>query len=80
MTYKHLEMIHITLDDGYYCEVIPSASTDGFHDFYLSKIGCGNIIFMFGCRIDSADHAAELAEANYKDYIGDLEVAGDDEH
>ena len=74
MTYKHLEMIHITLDDGYYCEVIPSASTDGFHDFYLSKIGCGNIIFMFGCRIDSADHAAELAEANNEEYASELET------
>ena len=74
MTYKHLEMIHVTLDDGYFCEVIPSASTDGFHDFYLSKIGCGNIIFMFGCRIDSADHAAELAEANYEEYASELET------
>jgi hypothetical protein len=74
MTYKHLEMIHITLDDGYFCEVIPSASTDGFHDFYLSRIGCGNIMFMFGCRIDSADHAAELAEANYEEYANELET------
>lgn len=74
MTYKHLEMIHVTLNDGYYCEVIPSASTDGFHDFYLSKIGCGNIIFMFGCKIDSADHAAEIAEANYEEYVSELET------
>jgi hypothetical protein len=35
---------------------------------------------MFGMKIDSAEYAAEIAEANYKDYIGDLEVADDDEH
>jgi hypothetical protein len=79
MKIQKIETIRVRFEDGYYCDITPSARTDGFHDFYLSKIGYGNIIFMFGCKIESAEDAAELAEANYEEYVSELETCENDD-
>lgn len=80
MKIQKIETIRVRFEDGYYCDITPDASRSSFHDFWLSKEGYGVCVHMFGVKIESAEYAAEIAEANYEDYVDDLEVADDDEH
>lgn len=79
MKIEKIETIRVIFEDGYFCDITPDASGSGYHDFWLSKKGYGVCVHMFGLQIESAEYAAEIAEANYEDYIEDLEL-DDDEH
>ena len=74
MKIEKIETIRIRLENGYYCDVVPCADGSDSHDFWLSKAEYGVCVHMFGIKIDSAEHAAELAEANYEDYVDELDM------
>lgn len=79
MKIQKIETIRVRFEDGYYCDITPNASGSDHHDFWLSKEGYGICVYMFGMKIDSAEYAAVIAEANYEDYVDDLEASDDDE-
>lgn len=69
MKVEKVETIRVRLNDEFYCQITPSADYPECHDFILYRKGYGVSCHMFGCKIESDEHAVELAVSNAYDYI-----------
>lgn len=79
MNYKILNFFRVAIDEEYYCDIIPSAETDDFYDFFLCKHGYCIRTYMFGIKFNTAEEMLDLACNNAPEYIELLEEEiGDD--
>ena len=75
-----LNFFRVTIDEEYYCDIIPSAETDDFYDFFLCKHGYCIRTYMFGIKFNTAEEMLDLVRNNAPDYIDLLEEEiGDDD-
>lgn len=80
MNYETLNFFRVTIDEEYYCDILPNAESDDFYDFYLCKHGYDIRTYMFGVKFNTAEEMIDLALNNAPDYIELLEEeTGDDD-
>jgi hypothetical protein len=69
---EKIETIRVRFEDGFYCDITPTANTEGCHDFIIRHEDYNVSTTMFACTIQSEECAIEIAEANAPEYIPDL--------